>query len=428
MFLKNPTSKARLFYGWYILGGCFLLLFFQAGARHSFGVMFKPMIAQLGWSRSSISLAFFLNMTIFALTLTIAGRFYDRYGPKWVIFISSIFMAVGYICISIIDSLWEFYVYYGIVAAIGVGGASVPFVAALMSKWFAKRRGLAISLALSGNCIGQFALVPLFTVFVLHYNWRVSYFLIGFIILVINSFLAFVVIKGDPQDFGLKPFGHQEQLEVNTDKDEMIPQSESGDLGLTDAMRTYSFWLFLMVMFICGSGDFLITAHLIPWVTDYGISPTAAGNMLAWFGLMSMGGILVAGPLSDLIGNKIPIALTFCLRIGLFLLILKYQNQVTFYIFALTFGFTFLITAPLTATLVGRLYGFTHVGLLSGFVTTVHHFGGGFWAYMGGLLFDKTGSYRLIFTLSAVLASIALVCTVFIREERHQRKVPNVME
>ena len=419
MSLNVSTSKARLFYGWYILVGCFLLLFFQAGARHSFGVMFKPMIAQLGWSRSSISLAFFLNMTIFALTLTIAGRFYDRYGPKWVIFISSIFMAVGYICISIIDSLWEFYVYYGIVAAIGVGGASVPFVAALMSKWFAKRRGLAISLALSGNCIGQFALVPLFTVFVLHYNWRVSYFLIGFIILVINSFLAFVVIKGDPQDFGLKPFGHQEQLEVNTDKDEMIPQSESGDLGLTDAMRTYSFWLFLMVMFICGSGDFLITAHLIPWVTDYGISPTAAGNMLAWFGLMSMGGILVAGPLSDLIGNKIPIALTFCLRIGLFLLILKYQNQVTFYIFALTFGFTFLITAPLTATLVGRLYGFRHVGLLSGFVTTVHHFGGGFWVYVGGLLFVKTGSYRLIFTLSAILALIALLCTLFIKEKRH---------
>jgi predicted MFS family arabinose efflux permease len=184
-------------------------------------------------------------------------------------------------------------------------------------------------------------------------------------------------------------------------------------------MRTYSFWLFLIVMFICGSGDFLITAHLIPWVTDYGISATTAGNMLAWFGLMSLGGILIAGPASDLIGNKIPIALTFLLRICLFLLILKYQNPVTFYIFALTFGFTFLITAPLTATLVGRLYGFAHVGLLSGFVTTVHHFGGGFWAYVGGLIFDKTGSYQLIFILSAILAAMALGCSLFIQERRH---------
>ena len=84
------------------------------------------MISQLGWDRASISLAFFLNMTMFALTLTIAGRFYDRYGPKWVIFISTVFMAVGYICISRIDSLWEFYLYYGVIVGIGVGGASVP--------------------------------------------------------------------------------------------------------------------------------------------------------------------------------------------------------------------------------------------------------------------------------------------------------------
>jgi sugar phosphate permease len=363
--LSSPTE--RLFYGWYILVGCFFLLFFQAGARHSFGVMFKPMIAQFGWNRASISLAFFVNTTIFALMLTIAGRFYDRYGPKWIIFISTVFMAAGYICISLIDrygpkwiifistvfmaagyicislidSLWEFYVYYGIVTAIGVGGASVPFVAALMSKWFEKRRGLAISLALIGNCVGQFALVPLFTAFVLHYNWRVSYFLIGLIILVVNTILAFTVIKGDPQDLGVTPSGRQEQTEITDEPEQTSARGQPADLGLKDAMRTYSLWLFLIAMFICGSGDFLITAHLIPWVTDYAISATTAGNMLAWFGLMSMGGILVAGPLSDLIGNKIPIALSFLLRICLFLLVLKYQNLITFYVFACRSAFGF---------------------------------------------------------------------------------------
>jgi MFS family permease len=424
--LKHSSPTKRIFYGWYVLIGCFFLLFFQAGARHSFGVMFKPMIAQFGWDRASISLAFFLNMTIFALTLTISGRFYDRYGPKWIIFISTVFMAAGYICISLIDSLYEFYVYYGIVTAIGVGGASVPFVAALISKWFEKRRGLAISLALIGNCVGQFALVPLFTAFVLHYDWRASYFLIGLIILVVNTILAFTVIKGDPQDLGISPSGRQEQTEITDGQGQTSAGGQPADLGLKDAMRTYSFWLFLIAMFVCGSGDFLITAHLIPLVTDYDISATTAGNMLAWFGLMSMGGILVAGPLSDLIGNKIPIALSFLLRICLFLLVLKYQNLITFYVFAMGFGFTFLITAPLTATLVGRLYGFTHVGLLSGFITTIHHFGGGFWPYMGGLIFDKTGSYRLIFVLSAVGAFIALVCTLFIKEKRHVKKMPKI--
>ncbi len=185
-------------------------------------------------------------------------------------------------------------------------------------------------------------------------------------------------------------------------------------------MGTRSFWLYLIVMFVCGSGDFLMMTHLVPFVTDHGISTFTGGKMLAWFGLMSLVGILVAGPASDLIGNKIPIALTFVLRFILFLLILKYQNRGSFYVFALGFGFTFLITGPLTPTLLGRLYGFSHIGLISGFITTVHHLGGGFWAYMGGVIFDHTGSYRLAFILSALMALVAVFSTLLIVEKRHQ--------
>lgn len=103
-----------------------------------------------------------------------------------------------------------------------------------------------------------------------------------------------------------------------------------------------------------------------------------------------------------------------------FFLILKYQNLTSFYIFALTFGFTHLITAPLTPTLIGKLYGFSHVGLISGFITTVHHSAGGFWAYMGGLIFDQTGSYRLALILSAIMALVAVFGTTLIIERRHQ--------
>jgi predicted MFS family arabinose efflux permease len=173
-------------------------------------------------------------------------------------------------------------------------------------------------------------------------------------------------------------------------------------------------------MLVCGSGDFMVTTHLVPLVTDHGISTTTGGHMLAWFGLLSLGGILVAGPASDLIGDKIPIALTFVLRVFLFLLILKYQGLVSFYVFSLAFGFTFLVTAPLTPTLAGRLYGFSHVGVISGFITTIHHFGGGLWAYFAGVIFDHTGNYELVFVLSAIMAFTAAVCALLIKEVRHQ--------
>jgi MFS family permease len=416
LFKKIPL-KFSLFYGWYILASSFVILFFNSGARVSFGVMFKPMIAEFSWNRGSISLAFFLNMTFYALSLTIVGRFYDRYGPKWVIIISTIFLSAGYALISLVDSLWQFFIYYGILAAIGLGGTSVPLIAALTSKWFEKWRGLAISLALSGNSLGQFALVPLFSIFTLRYGWRTSYLCIALIMFVVNITLALLVIKGDPDDLGQRPFGYRE--ETNGEEAQTSSVENLRDLGLGEAARTRSFWLFLIVMFICGTGDFLVTTHLIPFVTDYGISPTTAGNMLAWYGLMSLAGIMVAGPISDVIGNKIPIALTFLLRVLLFLLILKYQNLASFYIFALAFGFTHLITAPLTPTLIGRLYGFSHVGLISGFITTVHHLGGGFWAYMGGLIFDQTGSYRLAFVLSTMMALIAFLGSILIIEKRH---------
>ena len=416
---EEIEPKIRLFYGWYVLAAGFVILFFNAGARFSIGVMFKPMIGEFGWSRAAMSLGFFLYMTFFALSLTVIGRFYDRYGPKWVIIISTLFLSVGYMSISVINSLWQFYVCYGFLAAIGLGGTSLSLMAVVISKWFEKSRGLATSLALSGSCLGQFVLVPLITIFVLRSGWRAAHLVLGLVMLVLNIALALAIIKGDPERLGQKPFGYGNGDKEKNSNDESPSGVSPQDLGLREAMRTSSFWLYFVVMFICGSGDFLVATHLIPFVTDHGISATTAGNMLAWYGLMSLGGILIAGPASDLIGTRIPIASTFVIRVFLFLMIIKYQNIISFYILALAFGFTHLVTAPLTPSLIGRLYGFSHIGLLSGVIFTIHYAAGGFWAYVGGLIFDQTGSYRLAFILSAIMALVAFFGTLLIKEKRH---------
>jgi len=417
--ILNPTpSQSRLFYGWYVLAASFLILFLSSGARFTVGIAFKPLIAEFGWSRSAVSLAVFLNMAVYSLSVIATGKLYDRFGPKWVIIVSTILVSSGYMLIALTQTLWHFLILYGVVAALGLGGTTVPIFAALMSKWFEKRRGLTISLALSGNCLGQFALVPLFSTLITDYGWRASHLWIGLMMLVLNLGLTFLVIRGDPEDLGVVPYGRKEESRSPS----LIDDAEEGppvrDMGLRDAMRTSSFWLFVLFMFVCGSGDFLMTTHMIPMVTDFGIPAVTASNMLAWFGLLSLAGILVAGPASDLIGDKIPIALTFLLRVFAFLLVIAYQNLTSFYVFALVFGFSYLVTAPLTPTLVGRLYGFSHVGVLSGFITTVHHFGGGFAAWGGGVLFDLTGSYQAVLVISAILAAIAAVSTMLIRQKR----------
>ncbi len=415
---KRTPPKVGLFYGWVVLAASFIILFFTSGARYSFGVAFKPMIQELDWSRGSISFAFFLNMTLFALSLIAVGRLYDRYGPKGVIAVSTIFLSAGFAFISAVNSLWQFYVVYGVFAAVGLGGTSIPLVAALISKWFTKWRGFAISLALAGNCMGQFVLIPAFTFCTLRYGWRVSYLSIGLLMGLVIMTLALFVVKESPDQLALNP-GQEEEARGNGRAGETVSRNRRLDLSLREAMKTSAFWFFLVVMFVCGSGDFLVTTHLIPFATDFGISPAQAGNMLAWLGLTSLLGVLAAGPASDLIGNRIPMAIAFLIRFGAFILILTRQDATSFYLFSVLFGLTYLVTGPLATTLLGRLYGFSHIGLLSGFATTVHHIAGGFWAYLGGFIFDQTGSYRLVFIFSAVLAFVAVGCCMFIREKRH---------
>jgi MFS family permease len=418
--LKKKKLSGRIHYGWYIVASSFVILVFNAGARYAFGVMFKPIIQEFGWGRGEVSLVFFMNMVIFAISLLIVGRLYDRFGPKWIVIISTVFISAGFILTSFIHSIGQFFFSYGILAALGIAGTAVPLMATLTSKWFDKWRGFAVSLSVSGNSIGQFALVPLFSFFALNYGWRASYLYIGIIMLVINVLLALLVIKGDPRHFGLKPFGFVEVKEGD-EINQPVVSSAGGreDMGLKQATRTPAFWLFTIVMFICGGGDYFATIHLIPLVTDYGVSPMTAGNMLAWYGLMSLAGVLIAGPAADLMGSKMPILLTFLLRALLFIMLILYKNEVSFYAFALAFGFTHLITAPLTPILIGRLYGFTYLGILTGFINTVHFLGAGFWPYLAGVIFDRTGSYQLAFILSAIMALMAVVAMLLVKERRH---------
>jgi predicted MFS family arabinose efflux permease len=267
--------------------------------------------------------------------------------------------------------------------------------------------------------MGQFVLIPVFTFSTLRYGWRISYLSIGLIMLIVNVALVLFVIKESTAGHLDATSANAKRIDKKERSEEIASSDHLQDLSLGEAMKTSPFWLFLIVMFVCGSGDFLVTTHLIPFVTDQGIHPTKAGNMLAWFGLMSLFGVLIAGPASDFVGNKIPMAITFLLRFGAFLLILTYQNTISFYLFSIIFGFTYIVTGPIATTLLGRLYGFSNIGVLSGFITTIHHLGGGFWAYMGGFIFDQTGSYRLAFICSAVMAFIAFLCSVLIRERRH---------
>lgn len=410
-----------MFYGWRVLAAAFAVLFLIQGSRAIVGVTFKPIIDEFLWHRGSVSLAVFLNMTVFALMLPLAGKCYDRYGARRVIFASGILVAAGFTGVTLVKTLPGFLFFYGIVAAIGFGGTSIPLFAALIGRWFDTHRGFAISMALAGGSIGHFVVVLFSTYAVIGYNWRSAFLVCGILIFLVSTSMAGLVIRNRPGDIGLAPYRGKKTALPATGAPPHTEATNAENLSLREAMRTSSFWLFTMVMFICGGGDYLVLTHLVPMVTDVGIPASSAGRMLAWFGLASFAGVLVAGWMADRLGNKIPIVGTFIFRGLLFLLVLRHQDPLSFYIFALGFGFTHLITAPITTTLIARLYGFASMGVISGLITTIHHVGGGLWAWWGGVAFDLTGSYYTVLLAYAAASFTAAACGMLIRDRHHFR-------
>jgi len=429
---KGIRRRPHLFYGWYVLAASFTLLFVNVGAQFIFGLLVKPMQTDFAWSRGAVSSAAFLNLTVYAISILVTGRLYDRWGAKWVIVGSALLVALGFGLMASVHSLWQFLLYYGVVAAAGFGGTSVPLFGSLIGRWFKKRRGLAESLAIAGHPLGQFVLIPLLAHAITASGWRSTCLWIAGFTAVFNVVLAFGVIRGDPPKFGLKPYGSDTGAPhtggpgaaVGTKGRQAADSPE--DLSLWQAMRTRSLWLFTVVMFICGAGDFFILNHLVAMVTDRGIAEATGASMLAWCGLLGLGGLLLAGPVVDKLGTKLPVAFTFAFRAVLFTMLLLFKGTALFWVFALGMGFTLPITAPILPTLVSKLYGLRHIGFICGFVTTIHMLGGGLWSYLAGVIFDSRQDhnlvlqdYNLVLLISAIMAAVAVVCTLLIRERRH---------
>jgi MFS family permease len=404
---------------WLVLAGAFAILFLVQGSRSIIGLAFKPIVEEFGWARGSLSLVLFAHMATFALMLPVVGRFFDRYGAKWVIILSSLCLTLGYLGITAAKSLWLFLLLYGLFAAIGFGGCSITLFGAVASKWFLRRRGMAVSLAMCGGPVGQFVMVAPATHVIHTYGWRWVFIALALSVLVVSLGVATTLMKAAaPPDADLSG----EAGTLPTPAPGSTPsenQTSMGDLNLVQAIRTPSFWFFTLLMAVCGGGDYLVITHLVPMVTDAGISARTAGNMMAWFGLMGMAGLMITGPVSDRFGNKLPIVATFVLRLVVFILILFYQNTTLFFVFALIFGFTMFITAPITTTLLAKLYGLSNIGLISGVVTTIHHLGGGLWIWLGGAAFDRFGSYDVILGVYAGFSAIAILCGILIKEEKH---------
>ena len=400
-------------YSWLILAAGFLILFFSGGSRFAFGLVLKPMSEDLDVSRSTLSLAVTMFMVVSAVAMPFVGRLVDRWSLRGTIAIGAGIAAAGLVLMGQVQNSWQVFVVYGLVYALGNSGTSIAPVVVMVSQWFIERRGVATSVAVSGNAIGQLFIVAALASLLVAIGWRSSFTILAVANIAILLPITLLIVRPGPPSMS-EAAGHPESPDA--------PAPEP--LTFRQALSSRPFLLLVGIYSICGFQDFFVATHIVAFAQDQGVGDVLAGNLLAWMGVMGLLGVLVAGVMADAFGASRPTALCFVMRIGIFALILPFQGTPAILAFGLLYGFTFLITAPLTVVFLGNIYGPHRLGTLTGTISMIHQITGGLGALAGGWIYDMTGAYNMAFVLMLALSLAATAFTVVVREPLRRQRLP----
>jgi sugar phosphate permease len=415
----TKTSPSRgIYYGWFILGVSFLILFLGLSARQSFGLFFKPIQDEFQVTRAVLSLPVSLSLILFGVAQPIGGLLINRFGSRRVITTGGLLTGIAILGMSQISSIWGMYFFFGVLLGFGGIGNSFTAVTPVLSSWFQERRGLALSIASCGSSAGQLVIIPGLAIMLAAFGWRSTFFWFGSFYLFITVPLCAFVIRNSPKEIGLDPSG----AEV-TNSRTPIPRFVPYNLPWVQCLHKTPFVLLLTSFFTCGFTVTIIAVHWIPFATDLGFSTTVAATAMAVGGGLNTVGTLIVGPLSDKIGRKFPLSGVYLFRAFGFLLFIFVKNDITVWATPMMIGLSWIATVPLTSALTGDFFGARNVGVLFGLISLSHQIGSGLGAWLGGYIFDVTGTYDLAFALAAYLCVQAAVL-VFLINEKQTRAAP----
>ena len=397
-----------LFRGWVIVGGAFLVLFSAYGAQYSFGVFFSALLEEFHWSRASLSGVFSLYASLYCVVGFPAGRLTDLWGPRVVIAAGGLFLGSALAGMSLVTQLWQPYVLYGGVAALGMGTAYIPCNTTVV-KWFVRRRGLAVGLASSGGSVGTFLLPPLAQLLVSAVGWRTAYVVFGAAIFVVLNVVA-RVMRRDPESVGLHPDGAPAPIAAD-------PVGRGWPLAR--AMRTRAFWMLGAAFSATWIPVFVPLVHLVPFARDLGYSPLTGASVVSTLGIGAVAGRLVMGGVSDRIGRRTAVGIAMVLQGIAFLgFLLAGRGVALLFGTALVFGYSYGAISTLFPAIVGDFFGRGQAGALVGFLFALAGAMAGWGPLIAGAIYDATGGYDLTWMAAACLNVLALALLALSRPPR----------
>jgi MFS family permease len=404
-----------MYYGWIIVAVAFVTLGIAFGVWYSFSVFFLAIIKELGWSRAAASSIFSVFVLSQALMGLLTGYMQDRFGPRKVIPLGTLLLALSLILTSQARELWHFYLAYGALAGAGTGLLGFSSHSAFIPKWFERKRGLAIGIAMSGIGFGMLFLVPLVERFISLFGWRNTYlFLAGLVVFLVGP-LNLIFSRKSPADLNLQPDGDALPGSTIQAKPAMVmhladPKWAEVEWTLKKAMATKRFW-FLTIGFFFGSLVYQsILMHSVSALVDAGLTRKAAAYYFGLLGLLGSVGKILFGYLSDRFSREgVNNLAGWVTALGIACLIAVGWSAGPWPLFfALLFGLGYGAAAPLFPSVSADIFFGRSFGLIFSVICIGGGMGGSLGSFILGWMRDLTGGYGLAFILT--LAGMFFSC------------------
>ncbi|MFC2009778.1 MFS transporter [Chloroflexota bacterium] len=400
--------KPAIFYGYKIATAGFIIQAVGIGTYITFGVFFKPIIDELGWSRAALSGAQSLAILVSGVVGILIGRLNDKYGPRVLMSVTSLCFGLGLLAMAWLNDIWQVYIFYGILVGVGMSSINILPLTAI-ARWFVKKRGLMSGLVKSGTGFGQFAIPLVVGALIYGVGWRNTYILIGLAVILLLV-TASQVLRKNPESMGLEADG--EKTSANG-----VRHQESGATS-REAMHTLRFWLILFSIFATRFCLASIMLHLIPHVTDIGILPVVAAGILSTIGGVSIGGRITAGFMVDRIGSRNSLMICTLILVLTMLWIQYITVTWMFFLFAVVYGFIHGGINTIFSPIVADYFGTRAHGTLLGVIMFGAAGGSAFGTVITGHVFDLTLSYGMAFWLLTGVATLSFLMILLARQPK----------
>jgi MFS family permease len=415
--VRTPAvPKSSFFYGYIVVIATFFTMMIAFGTNFAFGVFFIPVQTEFGWTSAMTAGAFSLCMIMQGIMGIVTGGLTDRFGPRLVMTVSAILLGVGYLLMSQITSIWQLYVYYGLIIGVGMSTGYVTLLSTV-ARWFNVRRNLMTGMVLIGMSIGTLVAPPVSQQLISNLDWRTAYIWTAIVVFIVVM-LAAQFLKRDPSRVGQMPDGNKSETAADNN-------INSKGYTLKEAAGKKQYWLFIGAEFCFGVLLFSIMVHIAPHAVSLGMSATRASIALAALGGAGILGRIALGNAADRIGNKKVFILGFIILTIALLWLIPAEDEWKLYVFSAVFGFAFAGMETSESPMTAWLFGLKSHGLVFGTISLFFTIGASLGPLMTGYIKDVTGEYRLAFFILAVIGIIGVIFSTLLRSLVKSGKTSN---